>query len=73
MIVDLPPPLVEKWKAEGRFAEFINYDAVEKYKDFSGIRIEDNILITETGHRILGDPIAKTVEEVEALRGEIGR
>lgn len=64
------PELIDQWKAEGRFKEFINYDTVKKYKDFSCIRIEDNILITETGHRILGDPIPKTVEEVEALRGE---
>ncbi|MFT4973023.1 MAG: Xaa-Pro aminopeptidase, partial [Saprospiraceae bacterium] len=33
-----------------------------------GSRIEDNILVTDTGHRVLGERIAKTVEEVEALR-----
>lgn len=65
------PELIDQWKVEGRFKEFINYDAVEKYKDFSGIRIEDNILITETGYRILGEPIPKTVKEVEALRAEV--
>ena len=51
------------------FAEFINYAAVAKYRNFGGIRIEDNVLITEDGHRVLGDPIPKTVEAVEALRG----
>lgn len=62
------PPLIEQWRAEGKHKDFINYSAVEKYLDFGGIRIEDNVLITATGSRVLGPPIAKTVEEVEALR-----
>ena len=62
------PELIQAWRGEGKFKDFINYEALDNYMDFSGIRIEDNILITETGHRILGDPIPKTVAEVEALR-----
>ncbi len=62
------PELIDLWQAEGKFKEFINYDKVITYKDFSGIRIEDNVLVTATGHRILGDPIPKTIAEVEALR-----
>jgi len=43
---------------------------VESYKKFGGIRIEDDILVTSDGHRILGKPIPKTIEEVEqALPG----
>ncbi|MBI9033650.1 MAG: aminopeptidase P family protein [Bacteroidales bacterium] len=61
------PALIDKWKAEGKFTEFINYDKVETYKDFGGIRIEDDILVTETGYRVLGKPIPKTVEEIEAI------
>ena len=38
---------------------------VEEYKDFGGIRIEDDVLVTGDGHRILGKPIPKTIEEVE--------
>ena len=60
------PELIDLWKSEGKFKEFINYDKVESYKDFGGIRIEDDILITETGSRVLGTPIPKTVAEVEA-------
>ena len=59
------PALIDKWRGEKKFMEFINYDAVESYKDFGGARIEDDVLVTETGSRILGKPIPKTIEEVE--------
>lgn len=59
------PALIDLWKKEGKFKEFINYENVESYRDFGGIRIEDDVLITDTGHRVLGTPIPKTVEEVE--------
>ena len=61
------PTLIDLWKAEGKFKEFINYDKLETYKDFGGIRIEDDLLITEDGCRILGRPIPKTVAEVEDM------
>lgn len=60
------PALIKKWKDENKFAEFINYDLLEDYLDFGGIRIEDDILVTEDGYKVLGIPIPKTVEEVEA-------
>ncbi|MBP6872163.1 MAG: aminopeptidase P family protein [Bacteroidales bacterium] len=63
------PALIDQWRAEGRFTEFINYDKVETYKDFGGIRIEDNVLVTADGNRVLGKPIPKTVDEVEKLCG----
>jgi Xaa-Pro aminopeptidase len=59
--------LIDSWKSENKFPEFINYDRIEEYRDFGGIRIEDDILVTDDGHRVLGKPIPKTVEEVEAL------
>ncbi|MCD6347469.1 MAG: M24 family metallopeptidase, partial [Bacteroidales bacterium] len=59
------PDLIDQWKAEKKFTEFINYDKVETYKDFGGIRIEDDILVTDQGWRLLGKPIPKTVEEIE--------
>jgi Xaa-Pro aminopeptidase len=61
------PPLIEEWKVANKFSEFINYQKVEDYIDFGGIRIEDNILVTKDGYRVLGKPIPKTVEEVEEL------
>jgi Xaa-Pro aminopeptidase len=61
------PALIDQWKAEGMHKEFINYSEVEKYKDFGGIRIEDDVLVTETGGRVLGKPVPKTVKEVEEM------
>ncbi|MFN3555158.1 MAG: aminopeptidase P family protein [Bacteroidales bacterium] len=61
------PALIDQWRSEGKFSEFINYDAVESYRDFGGIRIEDDILVTADGHRILGKPIPKSIQEIEAL------
>ncbi len=62
------PSLIKKWRQEGLHKEFIAYDRLEDYLDFSGIRIEDNFLITQDGYRLIGDPIPKTVKEVEELR-----
>ena len=61
------PELIDKWYKEGINKEFINFDKVNEYRDFGGIRIEDDILITETGSKILGKPIPKTVEDIENL------
>lgn len=61
------PALIDLWKKEGKFTEFINYDKAETYKDFGGVRIEDDILVTEDGNRILGKPIPKKVEDIEAI------
>jgi len=62
------PELIDMWQKQSRHTEFINYDKVEEYRDFGGIRIEDNVLVTDDGYRVLGSkPIPKSVEEVEAL------
>ena len=61
------PPLIAEWRAENKFFDFINYDKVEQYHEFGGIRIEDNLLVTDDGYRVLGKPIPKTVDEVEAI------
>lgn len=62
------PELIDQWQAENKFSNYINYDKLKAYRDFGGIRIEDNVLVTTEGQRILGKPIAKTIDEVEALR-----
>lgn len=48
------PALIDDWKAKGHCKEFINFDLLETYKDFGGIRIEDDILVTEDGCRFIG-------------------
>lgn len=60
------PALIDKWKAEGICKDFINHTALEHFRDFGGVRIEDDILITATGCRVLGRPIPKTPEGIEA-------
>ena len=48
------PALIDDWKANGHCKDFLNYELLETYKDFGGIRIEDDILITKEGCRFLG-------------------
>jgi Xaa-Pro aminopeptidase len=62
------PELMSRWKAEGRFPDFLNYDKIEAFADFGGVRIEEDLLVTETGYRILGKPRPRTIAEVEAVR-----
>jgi Xaa-Pro aminopeptidase len=59
------PQLIDKWKNENKLNQFIVYSEVDKYRDFGGIRIEDNVVVTDKGHRLIGKPIPKTVKEVE--------
>ena len=61
------PHLIDQWKADNKYNEFINYDSLDSFVDFGGIRIEDNIVITEDGYRILGPHIPRTVEEIETI------
>ncbi len=62
------PELIDLWQKQSRHTEFINYDKVNEYRNFGGIRIEDDVLVTDDGHRVLGSkPIPKAVEEVEVL------
>ncbi len=60
------PELISLWKSEGKFKDFINYSKVGSFLPIGGIRIEDNVLITKKGHKVLGKPIPKTVKEVES-------
>ncbi len=64
------PALIDQWQSEGKFKDYINYDKVNEYRDFGGIRIEDDVLITDTGYKILGKPIPKSIEEVEEIAGK---
>jgi Xaa-Pro aminopeptidase len=61
------PGLIQKWKSENKFIEFLNYEKLEEYMDFGGIRIEDDILVTVDGFAVLGEPVPKTVEDIENI------
>ena len=62
------PTLIDMWKSEGKFTDFIDYNKLEMYRDFSGIRIEEDFVITKTGSSLLGRSLPKTVSEVEEVR-----
>ena len=49
------PALIDEWKAKKHCEEFLCFDKLETYKDFGGIRIEDDVLITKDGCRFLGE------------------
>ncbi len=66
------PALIDKYKAEGLHKGIINYDALDAYRDFGGIRLEDDLIVTKSGARMIGGEkkIPITVEEVEAVVGK---
>ena len=65
------PALIDKWKADGTCKDFIAFDKLDAYRSFGGIRIEDDLLITENGARLLGSKrLPRTVEEVENAMSE---
>ena len=60
------PALIDLWKKNNTNAEFLNFDAIDKYRNFGGIRIEDDVLITAEGSRMLGhDIIPYHLDEIE--------
>ena len=61
------PALMDVWQKEGRHAPFIDYDALASWRGFGGVRIEDDVLVTDDGHRVLGPEIPKAPGAVEAV------
>ncbi len=60
------PALIDEWRASGHCKEFLNFDRIETFKDFGGIRLEDDLLITATGARYLGEKmIPYHIDELE--------
>jgi Xaa-Pro aminopeptidase len=62
------PQLIDLWKKQKINTEFLNFDKINQYRNFTGLRNEVDVLITETGHRVLGEPLPKEVKEIEAYR-----
>ena len=63
------PELIDLWRGQNKFNDFINWDKVDSYRNFGGIRNEEDFVMTTEGAQLLGKPKPKTVAEVEALRG----
>jgi Xaa-Pro aminopeptidase len=61
------PELIDRWKAEQKFHDFIDYAELEKYRGFGGIRIEEDLLITDEGSRLLGKSLPRTAEDIESV------
>ena len=61
------PHLIDQWESEKKHLDFINYDALRLFRNFGGVRIEDNIVITSDGYRILGPAIPRTLDEIESI------
>ncbi len=61
------PALIEKWMSEKLHSDYIHYDKVKQHADFRGIRIEDNVAVTASGHKVIGDPVPKTISEIENI------
>jgi Xaa-Pro aminopeptidase len=62
------PELIKMWKADKRFEQFINYNALRSYMNFGGVRIEQDYLITRKSSRLLGRKKPMEINEIEALR-----
>jgi Xaa-Pro aminopeptidase len=65
------PELIDLRRSEGKYLNFINYDELNKYRNFGGIRIENDYLVTESGYELLGDPIPTSREWVEETRRSV--
>ncbi len=58
--------LIDAWKADGRHANFLNYGEIDRWRGLGGVRIEDDVLVTDGAPRVLGPDIPRTVEAVQA-------
>jgi len=65
------PELIDLWRSEGKFNEFINWGKVDSYRNFGGIRNEEDFVMTPNGAQLLGKPKPKTIEEIETIRAEV--
>jgi len=62
------PALIDEWEANNQLGSFINYEKLKAYRNLTGIRVEEDFVITQNGSRLLGNPLAKTANEIEGLR-----
>ena len=65
------PELIDLWRSQNKFKEFINWEKVDSYRNFGGIRNEEDFVMTDKGIQLLGKPKPKGIEEIEAIRSEL--
>ncbi len=65
------PELIDQWKASNKHEAFIDYGTLDTFRDFGGIRVEEDFVITDTGAQLLGKPVPKTIDAIEKIRHEI--
>ncbi len=65
------PELIDLWRSEKKFDDFICWDKVNEYSDFGGIRNEEDFVMTQNGAQLLGKAKPKTIEEIEEIRGAV--
>ncbi len=65
------PELIDLWRSQNKYNDFINWEKVDSYRNFGGIRNEENFVMTKNGAKRLGKPKPKTIEEIEAIRTEV--
>jgi Xaa-Pro aminopeptidase len=64
------PKLIDQWQAENLHSNFIDYEKLAHFRDFGGIRVEDGFVITDTGSKILGEPLPIEIMDVENIRAK---
>lgn len=62
------PQLMDQWEAQNLHQDYINYGKLANFRNFGGIRIEDDFQITAEGSKLLGEPLESAIHEVESLR-----
>ncbi len=65
------PELIDLWRSQHKFNNFINWEKVDSYRDFGGIRNEEDFVMTDKGAQVLGKPKPMSIEEIEAIRAEV--
>lgn len=65
------PELIDLWRSQNKFNEFIRWEKVNSYRNFGGIRNEEDFVMTHNGAQLLGKPKPKTIAEIEAIRAEV--
>jgi len=62
------PLLIDQWQAEKKHIDYINYDQLANFRHFTGIRIEDDFVVTKDGSALLGEPLEMEISDLESIR-----